>query len=75
MEREDAFVGIGGLADRLGLSRTRIRQLEDAGAIPAGARLTPGRRRVWRADEVEAIWEAVEERRRSARKETQPATA
>ncbi len=75
METETAFIGIGGLADRLGLSRTRVRQLEDAGAIPAGARLTPGRRRVWRADEVEAIREAVEERRRSARKVVRPAAA
>lgn len=69
------FLGVGGLAQRLGLSRTRVRQLEEAGVIPEGARLVPGDRRIWRVDDVDAIQERLNERRAAGRRRGGPGRA
>ncbi len=69
------YVGIGVLVDRLGLSRSRIRQLDEAGVIPSSRRLLPGDRRIWRADEVEAIRETLASRRRPSREQEAPTAA
>lgn len=73
MDGTREFLGIGAVADRLGLSRTRIRQLEVAGAIPASRRLIPGDRRIWEAGEVEAMRRTIKGRRDAA--EEVPPTA
>lgn len=75
MDGAQEFLGIGAVADRLGLSRTRIRQLEGAGAIPASRRLMPGDRRIWEAAEVEAMRRTIKERRRGAVEEVPPTAA
>jgi hypothetical protein len=41
------FIGTGALAERLGISNSRIRQLEREGTIPAAQRLMPSDRRMW----------------------------
>jgi len=61
------LIGTGGLAQKLGVSNTRIRQLESAGVIPPAQRLDPGDRRVWSLDEADAI-KTLLEARRAARK-------
>ncbi len=75
MDTGREFLGIGAVANRLGLSRTRIRQLEVAGEIPASRRLIPGDRRIWRADEVEAMRQTIEAQRRHRRGEGAPTAA
>ncbi len=69
------FLGVGGLAQRLGLSRSRIRQLEEAGVIPEGARLIPGDRRIWRVGDIDAIRERLNERRAAGRQRGGPGRA
>ena len=69
------FLGIGAVADRLGLSRSRLRQLEEAGIIPASSRLVPGDRRVWRTDDIEPMREAIKARPAAARQRGGPVRA
>lgn len=75
MDGAQEFLGIGAVADRLGLSRTRIRQLEVAGHIPVSRRLIPGDRRIWQADEVEAMRRTIKARRRGAAGDGAPTAA
>jgi DNA-binding transcriptional MerR regulator len=63
------FIGTGGLAERLGVSNTRIRQLEREGVIPPAQRLVPGDRRIWPLNDVSAIKARLQEHR-AIRKET-----
>jgi DNA-binding transcriptional MerR regulator len=67
------LIGIGGLAGRVNLSPTRIRQLERTGVIPTAQRLDPGDRRVWPAEDVDAIRDRLKERRATQTK--QPAAS
>jgi DNA-binding transcriptional MerR regulator len=64
------LIGIGGLAARVNLSPARIRQLERIGVIPTARRLDPGDRRVWPAEEVDAIRDRLNERRAARTKAT-----
>jgi DNA-binding transcriptional MerR regulator len=57
------FIGTGALAERLGISHTRIRQLEREGTIPLAQRLAPSDRRVWETKDVPLIQERLRERR------------
>lgn len=75
MDGAREFLGIGAVAVRLGLSRTRVRQLEDAGVIPQSRRLIPGDRRIWESDEVEAMRRTIKGRRRSSVEEVPPNAA
>jgi len=61
------FIGTGGLAQKLGLSNTRIRQLEREGVIPPAQRLAPGDRRVWTLTDADII-KALLDARRAARR-------
>ncbi len=68
------FIGTGALAERLGISNSRIRQLEREGTIPEAQRLMPSDRRMWPAEDVPAIEERLRERR-AARSKAPAATA
>jgi DNA-binding transcriptional MerR regulator len=66
------FIGTGGLAERLGISPTRIRQLEREGTILPAQRLMPSDRRMWPLEQVPVIEERLLQRR-AARKKEAPA--
>lgn len=51
----DVLIETGGIAKRLGVSRSTVRNLERDGKLPQGARLESSGRRVWRLSEVEPI--------------------
>lgn len=63
---EAEFISIGPLAERVGVSASQIRRLEDLGVIPRSARAVGLDRRFWRADQLPAISEAIASRRRLA---------
>lgn len=69
----EKFFGIGGMARELGLSNSRVRQLEDEGVIPPSRRLVPGDRRIWGENEVEAARQKVRARRRAIEEAPLPA--
>ena len=56
MEREhEVLLEVGGVARRLGVSASTVRNLERSGAIPASARLESSGRRVWRLTDLEDV--------------------
>ena len=56
MEHEhEVLVEVGGVARRLGVSPSTVRNLERAGVIPASARLESSGRRVWRLADLEDV--------------------
>ncbi len=63
---ESKFVGIGYLADALGVSPSTIRKWERAGAIPAADRVGGSERRIYCVGDVE-ILRAKAPRRRDRR--------
>lgn len=63
------LIGTGGLASALGISPTRVRQLEAEGIIPPAQRLIPGDRRVYALEDVAAIKARLQERRTERSKE------
>jgi len=69
------YLSTGGLAERLGISHTRIRQLEREGTIPPAQRLMPSDRRMWPVEDVPAIAERLRERRASRGKATAASAA
>ncbi len=62
----EQFLGIGALAQELGVSPSGVRRWEKIGLIPPAAR--GAGRRVYRAGDVEAIRKQVEERRAARRR-------
>ncbi len=69
------FLGVGALADELGLSCSRVRQLEEAGVIPASRRLIPGFRHIWPAGDLDLIRERLDEKRAAGRQRGGPVRA
>ena len=69
------YIGTGALAERLGISNSRIRQLEREGTIPAAQRLMPSDRRMWPAEDVPVIEERLRERRAARTKATAASAA
>jgi DNA-binding transcriptional MerR regulator len=69
------LIGTGGLAKRLGISQSRVRQLEAEGVIPPAQRLVPGDRRVYAIEDVEAIKDRLQERRAARSREGLATTA
>ncbi len=59
---EDVLIEVSGVARRLGVSATTVRNLERRGELPLGARLEKTGYRVWRLSDIEAI-----QRRRDGR--------
>ena len=66
---------IGGVAARFGVSPSAVRRWEAIGLIPPAARAEGSDRRVYLAEDVEAIRERVESRRRKQREEAPPPEA
>ncbi len=60
---EGGFVSVGAVAQAVGLCPQSIRNLERRGTIPRANRLDPGRRRVWRVADIEAIRVQIEQQR------------
>ena len=69
------FVGVGGVADALGVSSETVRNWERAGVIPTGARTEPGSRRVWPVGDLVEIRARVNERRAAGRQQGAPGRA
>ena len=63
----DGLLSTGGLAARLGISTSRVKQLEAAGVILRGQTVEGSGRRVWRADQLPIIQAQFQERRRKVR--------
>jgi len=63
---EAEFLGIGGLAAALGVSRSAVRRWEVMGWIEAAPRMGEGDRRVFRPADVEIIRRQVDVRRVAA---------
>ncbi len=61
---EPTLVGIGVVADALGVSQTALRKWERAGDIPAPLRVPPDGRRVYYRSDVELIRQRAEKMRR-----------
>jgi len=57
------FIGIGPLAEALGVSRSAIRKWEAQGTLPPSARLAGSDRRVYLLTDVEVIREQAARRR------------
>ncbi len=70
-----AFVGVGGIANALGVSSQTVRNLERAGVIPPAGRTEPGSRRIWPAGDLVEIRARVNERRAAGRQQGGPGRA
>ncbi|MDP9472139.1 MAG: hypothetical protein M3Q71_15975 [Chloroflexota bacterium] len=66
------YIGIGGMAEAIGVSRQAIRNMELAGIVPPADRLDPGRRRIWRVADLEAIRAHVASHRANKRARSGP---
>lgn len=62
------LIGIGVLADQLGVAPSTVRLWERQGLIPAAPRIAGQHRRVYRAGDVDAIRRVLEERETGRRK-------
>ncbi len=62
-EQANEFIGIGPLAEQLGVSRSAVRQWEAKGWIEPAPRLAGSDRRVYHVDDLEAIRAKVSEKR------------
>jgi len=65
-ETADGYLGIGGLAAALGVSRAAVRRWEVMGWIEPAPRMGEGDRRVFRPADVEIIRQRVDARRAAA---------
>ncbi len=63
------YVGIGDVADALGVCPQTVRNLEAAGIVPQAARLGLRRLRVWPAADVNIIRECVATKRAAGRQQ------
>ena len=59
----EELLGPGEVAARVGYSLSGLRKLEQAGIIPAPARMVGSNRRVYRSADVAVIQERIEQRR------------
>ncbi len=57
------FIGIGPLAEALGVSTSLIRKLEAQGTLPPSARLGGSARRIYRVEDIELLREQTARRR------------
>ncbi len=65
--RTRGYVGVGRLAEMLGVSATTVREWEALGIVPAAGRIEPRDQRVWAASDLETIRERVAARRATGR--------
>ncbi len=74
-DTQTEFLSIGGVADRMGVSRSAVRRWEEIGIIPPAARLTGSDRRVYRVVDLETIQTKVAEMRAAGRRRGDPERA
>lgn len=65
-ETADGYLGIGGLAAALGVSRASVRRWEAVGWVAPAPRVGEGGDRVYTPDDVETIRQRVDARRVAA---------
>ena len=75
VETASKFIGIGPLAEQLGVSRSAVRKWETKGWIEPAPRLAGSDRRVYRVDDLEVIRQQVSERRAAGRQGDQEMVA
>ncbi len=66
--RSRGYVGVGRLAEMLGVSATTIRSWESAGLVPRAGRIAGRDQRVWPAADLETIKARVEAKRAAVRR-------
>ncbi len=71
----EQFVGIGVVADELGVSPSAVRKWERLGVIPSAPRLIGSDRRMYRLDDVPMIRQRVREMRAAGRRPSDPERA
>ncbi len=64
---ESVYLGINGVAERLGCSPSAVRLWEGQGRIPPAGRVAGTGRRVWRLAEIDAFTSEQTTRRRDRR--------
>lgn len=74
-EPTNEYIGIGRLAEELGVSRSAVRRWEAVGWIRPAPRLGGSDRRVFRVDDLDAIRERVKQRRAAGRRQGDPERA
>ena len=74
-ESAGEFVGIGIVAEELGVSCSAVRKWEEQGVIPPAARLGGSDRRVYRVVDLDLIRERVEAMRAAGRRPSDPGRA
>ncbi len=65
--KANGYVGVGRLAEMLGVSPTTVREWEAAGVVPVAGRIEPRSQRVWPTADLESIRERVAAKRAAAR--------
>ncbi|MDP9472193.1 MAG: MerR family DNA-binding transcriptional regulator [Chloroflexota bacterium] len=68
-EQANEFIGIGPLAEQLGVSRSAVRQWEAKGWIEPAPRLVGSDRRVYLVNDLERIRQRVSEKRSAVRQQ------
>jgi len=71
----EQFVGIGVVADELGVCPSTVRKWERLGRIPAAARIGGQDRRIYRPDDLALIRERMIEMQAAARRPSDPVRA
>ena len=69
-ERTDGLVSTGGLAARLGVSVSGVKDWERRGVVPPGIVVEGSGRKVWRLSDLAAIRDQVNQRRAAGREQT-----
>ncbi len=62
------YIGVGRLAELLGVSATTVREWEAAGVVPMAGRIAPRDQRIWPAADLETIKERVAAKRATVRR-------
>ncbi len=68
-------VSVGGMATALGVCTQSVRNLERRGVLPPASRVSPGRRRIWIAPDLDELRRHVEEVRTTGRQHGSPERA
>jgi len=74
-EASGELIGIGGVAEQLGVSRSAVRKWERLGVIPTAARVAGSDQRVYRVVDLDLIRQRVAEKRAAGRRPSDPVRA
>jgi len=67
---ESVYLGINGVAERLGCSPSAVRSWEEQGRIPQAGRVAGTGHRIWRLAEIDAFTGSEQTSRRRDRRQT-----